>query len=603
MIPVNANENNFKDFLFYDIEVFKENSLVVFKDIDHQTVAIFDNLTGFNGIGELIEGKILVGYNNYAYDDYVLSEMLSPSPAQDLIKRINDNIIKGFNPGITLDRRIESLDCFQQINVAKSSLKRIEANLGLSIDETEVDFDLDRALTKEELERTIRYCCHDVDATIEVFKLRWYTYFIPKLSVVNMLDKEIQDIAIRWNTTTITAQLLKGNTRARRWSGYRLLGNDNESYMNRVPAEVVEMWKEAEVSIAQSTGKMNVKGKVTVEDMGCIFEFGFGGLHGVAKTGNAFEDVKLLDVTSMYPNILINITGLDEATATYSGIVDRRMKIKHVDKNQSDALKLVINATYGLLKNQYSKLYNPIAGTSVAIVGQVALYDLCSRLYDAGYRLINVNTDGVAFNGNLPESTWKRIKEEWETDYNMGLEMSTFRRWIQKDVNNYIAVTDSGHVKVKGGDVNKYHDPDAFEGDLLHLPAGVTWTGNNSMGIVARCVVEYVLKGTEPYRTILDNLDKPLLFQMVLQAGSTYEGTFDQEGREYQKVNRIFAGKEDGVTLVKRKPDGSVNRYPDAPEKMYVYNGDLKEFDDFSSVIDIQYYVDMAESVCQRWTV
>lgn len=51
-----------KDLLFYDIEVFQEDSLVVFKDIEKNLVAVFVN--DFKGIYELIKGKTLVGYNN-----------------------------------------------------------------------------------------------------------------------------------------------------------------------------------------------------------------------------------------------------------------------------------------------------------------------------------------------------------------------------------------------------------------------------------------------------------------------------------------------------------------------------------------------------------
>ena len=600
MIPIDSAENGFKDFVFYDIEVFKHWTLVVFKDINKNTLGLFNSDTGFNGLIDFIKGKILVGYNNYNYDDFILTSLLQENASQTTIKAINDNIMNGMRPGIEKDRSIESLDCFQQINVAKSSLKKIEANLGLSIEETEVDFDLDRELTEDEKQRTIKYCCHDVEATIDIFKLRWYSYFVPKLTIISMLDKSVQEMAIKWNTTTITAQLLMGNTKAKRWRYYRL---EEVEPKYKVPKEVLDMWNEAEAEIAGITGNHNFKGgKVSVDSMDCLFEFGFGGLHGVANSGMVFEDVKLLDVASMYPNIIINIDALGEPTRLYKQIVERRLKIKHSDKQMSDALKLVINATYGLLKNRYSKLMNPIAGTSVTITGQKALYDLCGRLRAEGFRLVNVNTDGVAFTGNIPDSRWEAVKEQWEKDYGLTLELSRFKKWVQKDVNNYIALTSDGDVKVKGGDVNKYHDALEFTGDLLHSRPGVTWTGTNSVPIISHCVVEYVLHGTEPLYTILDNLDKPLLFQLILQAGNTYEGTFDADGNKYQRVNRVFASKKDGVTLVKRKPDGSINRYPDAPEKMYVYNGDLSEFNNFNDIVDINYYVKLAESVCERWT-
>ena len=58
-------------------------------------------------------------------------------------------------------------DCQQGL-----SLKAIEAHLGMDIEESEVDFNIDRELTHEELELTIRYCKFDVDATEKLYHLR-----------------------------------------------------------------------------------------------------------------------------------------------------------------------------------------------------------------------------------------------------------------------------------------------------------------------------------------------------------------------------------------------------------------------------------------------
>ena len=38
----------------------------------------------------------------------------------------------------------------------------------------------------------------------------------------------------------------------------------------------------------------------------------------------------------------------------------------------------------------------------------------------------------------------------WEETYTLKLDLDEFDRWIQKDVNNYVAVGVDGHIKVKG---------------------------------------------------------------------------------------------------------------------------------------------------------
>ena len=600
MISIDIENNGFKDVLFYDIEVFKCDALVVFKDIDHNTVAVYHN--DFTGIEDLIRGKVLVGYNNYYYDDYILSAMMMNRPVEYL-KKSNDEII---NEGITdigLNKEIHSLDCFQQINVARSSLKKIEGNLGMSIEETSVPFDIDRPLTEEEYDLTLKYCSHDVDATIEIFKLRWPQYFKPKLMVVSMLPEHLQDYAIHWNTTTIAAQLLTDGARVKKHYEYKF--DENKGFTQKqydvVPEDLIQMWKDAERDIFSMSEDFK-PGKYTFDALGCIFEFGFGGLHGVNKVKKRFCDVTLLDVTSMYPNIILKTQIFGEkVTDKYREIVEKRVAAKKTDKDTSDALKLVINSAYGLMKNEHSKLLNPIGAASVCIYGQIALFDLCTRLRDAEYTIVNVNTDGVAFTGGSPYSNYKDIQEEWERDYGLNLESSYFKKWIQKDVNNYVAQTSDGDIKVKGGDVNKYHDPISFDAFTTSKYPGFTWTGTNSLGIISRCVVEYVLNGITAEKTVHKFKHEPLLFQMILQAGSTFTGTIDKEGNEYQKVNRVFAAKDNGVLLQKIKEDGSTCRFPNAPENMYVFNGDLKEFTDFEDVVDYKYYINLASEVCERW--
>ena len=65
-------------------------------------------------------------------------------------------------------------------------------------------------------------------------------------------------------------------------------------------------------------------------------------------------------------------------------------------------------------------------------------------------------------------------------------------------------------------------------------------------------------------------MDKPHLFQYVLQAGHTYKGTFDDEGNQYNKVNRIFASKKAGFCIYKKRYDNGLVRFADAPINMFL---------------------------------
>ncbi|MBS4750989.1 hypothetical protein KG091_07845 [Carnobacteriaceae bacterium zg-ZUI78] len=558
------------NLLFYDIEVFKEDALIVLKDRDKQTKAIFHN--DFEGLINWVKGYTLVGYNNYFYDDYILTYMLDGKSIRH-IKELNDDIISG-KRGHKIHSDIKSLDCFQQIDVSMPSLKKIEANFGKNIFESSISFDINRALTKNEVEETIRYCSYDVDTTIDVFNLREKSYFEPKLNIIEMLPKDKQSKALRWNTTTISANLLLDKPLPQ-WSDIRLgdYQEDGEyELLNIVPKEVKNYWR------------TKLKGKVTHEEFGCILEFGFGGLHGVSKRQDKiFHNVKLLDVASLYPNIIMKLNALGVATDIYREIVEKRLSVKHTDKVLSNALKLVINSCYGLLNNQYSILYNPNAAKSVCFYGQICLYDLCQRLSHT-CQLININTDGVAFTTSSDD--YKVVWSEWEKDYGFTLEEDSFDIFIQKDVNNYVGVK-NGKIKCKGGDVGRYHEDSYFK--------------NNSQRIIDLAVVNKLVYDKDVLETIQEYLNEPRVFQIILQAGSTYSGTYDQYNVKYNKVNRVFPIKKDGVLLHKRKIDGSTARFPDAPEYMLVWNDELSKLKDFAKKIDVNFYYKLINKVLERW--
>lgn len=568
------------NLLFYDIECFKEDSLVVFKNYEGETVAIFHN--DFEGLYDLIKGKTLVGYNSYFYDDPMLEKMLACWTPQQL-KEQNDRLISGQKVKIyRLGSEIITLDCFQQIDVSKPSLKKVEANMGANIYESLIDFNIDRKLTEEELDETIQYCSYDVQMTIEIFKKRIKDYFEPKLNIVAMLDEPIQRRAIRWNTTTISANLVTNGKPLQQWSDVRLGEYDETGeyeMFELVPGPVKTFWKE---------NATKDKGKYVHEEFGCKIEFSFGGLHGVPIRNKVrYKNVKMLDVASLYPNIINKLDVLGGRTQFYKeNLVDKRLAIKHTDKTLSAALKLVINSIYGLLRSDYSLLKNKMGAISVCIYGQIILYDLCKRLAPT-CEIVNINTDGVGFVTDSDD--YIKVWEEWQDDYGFVLELDEFDTFIQKDVNNYVAVEPSGGVIAKGGEVGRYGYENVFR--------------NNSNRIVDIAIGEYLLHGQEPLDTILERLNEPKLFQQVLQAGGTYKGTFDEHGKQYQKVNRVFPVKRGGVKLYKRRQDDGMVMFPDAPEQMLVWNYEVNDLEDFKNKIDINHYYTLINKKLERWKV
>lgn len=593
-----------KDLLFYDIECFEYDSLVVFKRSDHSLFKYIwytAEMSQADEIAKIVNSHVMVGYNNYFYDDQMIMHM-KMCETQREIKSANDALING-SEYTKLNVDFDSLDAFQQIDVSKPSLKLIEGNMGKSILESSVSFDIDRKLTDEEKEEILKYCMYDVDTTISVYELRKKSYFDVKAELLNMCDKPY---AKRWNTTSIIADILiptQTDYRRYRFNSSTATVTALDKTAPFIPRGAWNTWRRAktedvprEASYTQTCFGQDNKDP-------CDVVFGFGGLHGAPSKpweSSGLYPIRLLDVGSMYPSIIVRENLLGNSTELYDSIRRERLKIKKTDPLRANALKLILNSTYGLLKNQYSKLKNPKASSDVCIYGQIALFDLCQRLDALGYRIVNINTDGVAFEDLLYNfgSDWEYVKTQWEKDYNLSLDCETFTRWIQRDVNNYVAVRTDGSIKVKGGDVNLAMKNEFFR--------------NNSARIIDMGVVYGLLHRKDNdwqgelsiIKYLREHTDEPMLFQYILKAGSTFIGIYDMDENKMQNVNRVFAAKSGDprvVSLRKVRKDGGFVKFPNAPDRMLVWNDDCDNIKDFESWIDLGHYSDIIMSRLKAW--
>ena len=357
---MNYEFDEYLNTLVYDVEVFKYNSMVVFKNLEGETVRVFSSSLdglgeyidkgiikgqGYEDLAEFIKDKTLIGYNNYNYDDYILYAMTQVKEGgfdHSVLKEWNDNIITdGTKVNMKkIDNR--TLDVYQQIDISRPGLKKVEGNMGLSIVESSVPFDIDRPLTPSENLETLKYCEYDVLSTLKVYNMRG-EYFSSKNAIVGMIeDENLQDRAYKWNTTSIVGQLLRPKKSLSR--GMHV----DEDLLANVDTEVLDMWSELYTTIDFKFKKR----KVVKEEFGNVLEFGWGGLHGAPRGFVQEDNVKLMDVNSMYPNILINLNGLTDKTAEYKRILDYRLKLKAEGKKDEQApYKLILNELGLSIKN------------------------------------------------------------------------------------------------------------------------------------------------------------------------------------------------------------------------------------------------------------
>ena len=158
----------------YDVECFAHDWIVVFKDKQSGEYSVFHNNN--DDVKEFItQDNIYCGFNTKNYDQYIIKAICGDLTPEE-IKVVNDWIIGGEQGwqcpllnGIYF--RFNNVDIADDMQIGLS-LKAIEGHLGLNIEETEVDFNINRPLNDDELALTIKYCKHDVDCTERLTELR-----------------------------------------------------------------------------------------------------------------------------------------------------------------------------------------------------------------------------------------------------------------------------------------------------------------------------------------------------------------------------------------------------------------------------------------------
>ena len=524
----------------YDIEVFSDDWIVVARspeDGSPYTVIHNDN----HALREFLnEPDIIGGFNNKHYDDYVIMVMLNGGSNVE-VKRCNDFIIGGGKPWefpfIQYQKKpFKSFDLRDDIPDPGISLKAIEGNLKLPIVESSVPFDIDRPLTPEELEEVIQYCKYDVDSTIRLYWERKENYLDAKVMAGEMYGVNALD-ALGYTNARLSAEALEATYTER---------DDEREYQlpdnlppERIPKIVLDFFlqiRDKSIPDAKLFGAGKGSKGLTLDLLlkcgggECPVTYAWGGVHGAKPCVTIEETADRViinqDVASLYPNSMINFGYTSRSMKdpdAYRKLVERRLGYKHAgDKKKANSLKLIINTCYGAMLSKGNGLNDRLGGRSVCITNQLAMSiliaDLCKECETIDF--VNINTDGIMFTIDRKEvDLSERIVSAWCDLTGFEMERDDFAKVIQKDVNNYIGIKADGSFKTKGGYVSLY------EGGTFKT---------NSLQIIHKATVDYLVKGIDPEVTIRECTDVTA-FQQIIKTGGTYEDLIDiSTVREYR---------------------------------------------------------------------
>ena len=582
--------------LFYDFEVFKEDWLVVIIDMKNKKEhVIINDAAELERIYNENINNIWVGYNNVHYDQYIMKAILCGFDP----KKVNDFIISKGNDGwkfSSLFKKIKMINYDTMLGTDKG-LKILEGFMGNNIKESSVPFDIDRKLTEEEIEETVKYCRHDVQQTIEVFLKR-----IDEFNTTMFFIKHFK-LSLDFLSKTkaqLAATILGGNRKGKHFEDefqFPILDClDLKKY------KFVADWYKNPKNHTYSNSQKNVM------IAGVEHTFSWGGGHGARKQFHAKGDFLIIDVTAYYPSeqkqFKFGYRVMDNPE-NFEFIHDSNIEFKRKgDKKARQPFKIMDNAISGQMKQKSSALFDPMSNNSICINGQLMLLDLIEHL-EPYCELVQNNTDGLIvrlYDYDNDFETIDKIVSEWESRTGMTMEFETFFGEIyQKDVNNYLIVDrEIGTVKAKGGYVKKLSELD------YDLP------------IINKALNDYMVNGIPVEKTINDCDDLKefqivrrisRLYSKILHGGywESYQAINPQSGR--MKTFERFIGKRKELKercirtfasldhndggLWKVKGEDKIEKLEGTPEHSFIWNDEVNGVK-VPSKLDKQWYINLA---------
>lgn len=619
----------------FDCEVFAHDWLFVFKEVatGEYTVIWNDN---DEVLAFMERNPYLGGFNNKHYDNHILKAVMCGfTPEQ--VKEINDLIIVHELNGWDIPALREYRVYFDSFDLKDDcqdgvSLKGIEAHLGIPIEETEVDFNVDHVLSESEKAQTTYYCKYDVDATEILFKLR-KGYLDNKAAVGRkrgLTDRQ----AMYMTNAKLTSVYLQAQKPEKPWTDERDYQYPDKLLRQYIPQEVFDFFDKLHdpdipnYLLFGGYDEQGVKHKGAALDFSigeCKCTIAYGGIHGAIPTymeeATEGRSIRNKDVASYYPHLMTIPLSKGQkygfcsrnipSPQVYVDTLEERVQAKKAgDKVTANALKLVLNTTYGTMLNgkdgvAFNDLYDPLMGRSVCITGQLLLLELSMHLVSEcpTLKIIQLNTDGIMVSfDNSDEAKWQEITQEWQDRTGFELEEDFIQKIVQRDVNNYVEVpVGDGKPKVKGGALVRGILTNAnIDFTKMGLPAwenmsGGAWNINNNAVIVARAIQDYFVKGVDPEETIMAS--KNILdFQVIAKVGGKYSGCYQMVGEDkvpVQKVNRVYAtaDRRYGPIYKTHAVTGKDAKVPSLPVHCMVDNNNELAID----VVDRNWYLKLAQ--------
>ena len=534
----------------YDIETFNEAFILCTLDRDTLEKKQFEISNRKNDIQLLlkyfntINGQI--GYNNLNFDYPVLHWIINNwdkynTPIEltnKICQKAQDIINEEFSEIYYKNIIIPQLDLFKiwhfNGKAKTTSLKYLEFVMRMD-NIQDLPYDIYDSLSPYMIDNLIEYCHHDVKATYQHYLLtlgitedkRFIKLYKgkDKIHFRNEMSKKFKTDFLNFNDVKIGEEINKLSylkATNKKWNNIRHLRTvrhlipvkklipDYIKYTNKPLQDLLDFITDK--SINCHNPKLEYKFNFANKQ----WKFALGGIHTndsgkmtVPKPNQNFEE---RDVGSMYPNKIIEAIHPDFKTkglypahlgiewlTGYSNNKDERLKRKSIlnktpiDIQLIETLKLALNGGgYGKTGEETNWQYDPLVKYTTTIACQLDILMLADMLWNTNIvEIESGNTDSlnILYDKKYTDLI-NDICKKWEKITSASLETTGYKKLIRTSVNDYIAITSDGKIKLKGD----------FEIDKeLHK--------NHSQRIVPLAIYKYYFENISIENTIKNHID------------------------------------------------------------------------------------------------
>jgi hypothetical protein len=566
----------------YDTETFPNMVLFMFRaGDDSRTFEISDRSDDREALFEFLEGvkgypklTCLASFNGHGFDDHVLNYVLVNR--RDTVEDIYDFAMSKINgprefPSTPFSnfthnlRQIISIDLMRLLKAERGGLKALGAKLDMPrLQESPIPWGT--LLRPPEMDQIIAYCHNDLDVTEKLLstlssdikiRMEYWELLQENAADLPLLARLLSASDSKLCEILLEKRLFVDGTKPKKpwlkkekkWSSTGELLLSPSVKFNSLPFKAmldeIRQWDVTYRSELRDDEKIKLHSPSNTDMFtfeGVSYKIAGGGLHSEDRAGKFEADADttlvLVDVTSFYPNIIINdkvcpahLTQTNFLSEYEGMTIDRQNYQKEGNDLRAQALKIAINSVYGKSNSVYSWLFDPMMMGKVTLNGQLYLLMMVERATSVHeVKVISANTDGILFRVPREEmGEFQSVIDRYCQDLNFKVKFKEYDRWYRRDVNNYVARSaKTGEIESKG----------AFAA-----------AGKDHGRIIRKAAISYLMDGIPLEETILAS-QNPHDFMFYFAADRGFEIRIGAE--KQQKVNRWINVKE-GVQLRKYK--------------------------------------------------